>query len=558
VLELLQRWLADERLAETRFVLITERAVAVADGEAPSLLQGALVGLLRSAHSEHPGRVGLIDLEGDTAPASVFYGALTSEEPEVALRGGTLYAPRLGKLAAVDAGPAAEIDGTVLITGGTGGLGALLARHLVSERGVRRLVLASRSGERAAGAGELAAELRALGCEDVRTVACDVADRARLQELLASIPDAHPLSLVVHTAGVIDDGVIESLTDERLVRVLAPKVDGAVNLHELAAGAELVLFSSAAATVGSPGQGNYAAANAFLDTLALHRRANGLPGASLAWGAWDQASGMTGELSEGDRARLARAGVSPLSAELGLELFDRARDSGEALLAPMDLDTAPLRALAKAGMLPAILRGLAPMPTRRASDTKGSLARKLAQAPEAEWDGVIEELVRDHVAGVLGHASAAAIDPLSAFQDLGFDSLAAVELKNRLGQATGLKLPATMIFDHPTPVAVARYLRGAVAPGGARQATLEPGEAEVRAALAEIPLAQLRQAGLMEALLELTSGATAGLERLSGEGDGEVEGEQVDTMDVAALVQRTLEKRADFDSQTGESGGWEA
>jgi polyene macrolide polyketide synthase len=544
-LGLLQQWLADERFAETRLVLMTERAVAATDGEAPSLLQGALVGLMRSAQSEHPGRVGLIDLDGDAVAASALYGALTSEEPEVALRGGTLYAPRLGKVVAEDAAPAADVDGTVLITGGTGGLGALLARHLVSERGVRRLMLASRSGEQAAGAGELGAELRELGCEDVRMVACDVADRARLQELLASIPDAHPLSLVVHTAGVIDDGVIESLTDERLSRVLAPKVDGAVNLHQLAAEAELILFSSAAATVGSPGQGNYAAANAFLDTLAQYRRAKGLPGASLAWGAWDQASGMTGELSEGDRARLARAGINPLSRELGLELFDLARDSGEALLVPIDLDTSPLRALAKAGMLPAILRGLVRMGTRRASDTKGSLARKLAQAPEAEWDAVIAELVRDHVAGVLGHASAAAVDPLSAFQDLGFDSLAAVELKNRLGQATGLKLPATMIFDHPTPAAVATYLRGVVAPGDGQKAALEPGEAEIREALSSIPLSQLRQAGLMEALLELTSGGADAAEGLSGDGEGEVEGEQVDTMDVAALVQRTLKNQAD-------------
>jgi polyketide synthase 12 len=419
---------------------------------------------------------------------------------------------------------------------------------MVSERGARRLLLVSRSGEQAEGAVELGAELGELGC-DVRIAACDVSDRAALKELLASVAEEHPVSLVIHTAGVLDDGTIESLDGERLARVMAPKVDAAVNLHELAGEAELILFSSAAATVGSPGQSNYAAANSFLDALACHRHAKGLPGVSMAWGAWDQATGMTGELSDADRARLRRAGIVALSTELGLELFDLARDRDEPLLLPVRLDMGPLRAQAKAGMLPAILHGLVRMPVRRVSDAKGSLARRLAEAPESDWDAIISELVRGHVAGVLGHASADAIEPQRAFKDLGFDSLAAVELRNSLGGATGLKLPSTLVFDHPTPAAVTEYLRAAAAPKNGEQAEFEAGEAVIRKALSSIPLSQLRRAGLMEALMELAD-SDGGAPPSDDDDDADI-----DTMDVAGLVQRTLEKQAIFENQSVEPDG---
>jgi mycoketide-CoA synthase len=351
--------------------------------------------------------------------------------------------------------------GTVLITGGTGGLGALVARHLATDHGAQRLLLVSRSGPEAEGAKELSSALGELGC-DVRIVACDVADRGALKELIDSIPVEHPLTMVVHAAGVLDDGLLESLDGERLAKVLAPKVDAAVNLHELTERAglcEFVLFSSVAASLGSPGQANYAAANSFLDALAARRRAEGLPGVSLAWGAWEQATGMTVALSEADRARFERVGIAPLSDRQGLELFDVARGVDEPLLLPAPLDMSVLRARAKTGMLPAVLRGLVRAPTRRASDAKGSLAGKLAESPESEWDGIIAELVSAQVAGVLGHASPAAVDVQRAFKELGFDSLAAVELRNRLSHATGLKLPSTLVFDHPTPLAVAEYVR---------------------------------------------------------------------------------------------------
>ena len=350
-------------------------------------------------------------------------------------------------------------EATVLISGGTGGLGALVARHLVSAHGARRLLLVSRRGVEAEGAAELGAELVELGAE-VEIAACDVADRDQLAALLESIPAERRLGAVVHAAGVIEDGTLESLSPERLDRVMAPKLDAALNLHELTRGLELsqfVLFSSAAATFGSPGQANYAAANAFLDALAAHRQAGGLPGTSLAWGLWEQASGMTAKLSETDRTRMRRMGIVPLTSERGLALFDAGRALAEPLLVAAPLDTAALRAVARAGMLPALLRGLVRTPARRAA--AGSLAERLAGVPESEREAVVLDLVRSHAAAALGHAGAEAIEAERSFKDLGFDSLSAVELRNRLITATGLRLPATLVFDYPTPAAVAGYLR---------------------------------------------------------------------------------------------------
>jgi 5-hydroxydodecatetraenal polyketide synthase CpkA len=539
-LELLQAWLASERFAESRLLLVTERAVSVVDGEAPDLAQAALVGLLRSAQSEHPGRFGLLDVDRREALAGSLYGALTSGEPQLALRAGSLYAPRLER-ASVPAEPpippALDPRGTVLITGGTGGLGALLARHLVSERGVKKLLLVSRSGPEAEGAQALQHQLRELGGE-VRIAACDVSERTQLQELLASISAESPLSMVVHAAGVLDDGVLESLDAERLARVMTPKVAAAVNLHELAGAAELILFSSVAATVGSPGQGNYAAANAFLDALAAQRRAQGLPGMSLAWGAWEQAGGMTQALGDADRARLSRIGIASLSEQLGLELFDVALGLAQPLLIPMRLDTAALRVQARAGVLPALLSGLIRVPARRASDTQGALASRLADAPEAERPAIVAEHVRGEVAGVLGHASVEAVDPQRAFKEAGFDSLAAVELRNRLSQASGLKLPSTLIFDHPTPAAVAEYLLGRLAPAASSDG--DPREAEIRRLITSVPISRMQSAGVLDLLLALAD--SEGDASHPSEPNGAPEdGAGLRDMDVEGLLGKALE-----------------
>ncbi|MFE0425132.1 SDR family NAD(P)-dependent oxidoreductase, partial [Streptomyces sp. NPDC058953] len=348
-------------------------------------------------------------------------------------------------------------DGTVLITGGTSGLGALFARHVVRRHGSRHLLLVSRRGPDTPGVRQLATELAELGAQ-VNVAACDVTDRQQLAALLASLD--RPLTAVIHSAGVLADGVVESLTPEQIERVVRPKVDAALHLDELTATADLsafVVFSSVAALIGSPGQANYAAANAALDAIAQRRRAAGVPGTSLAWGLWADATGMTGELDEAELARLERMGVSALTAEAGLSLFDLALGTDTALLAPVELDPAALRAQARAGLLPPLLRGLVKAPARSVA-TGGSWARRLADVPEADREQVVLELALTHIASVLGHASAAAIDPERAFRELGFDSLSAVELRNRLAQATGLRLPATLVFDHPSPVAVARLL----------------------------------------------------------------------------------------------------
>jgi acyl carrier protein len=293
-------------------------------------------------------------------------------------------------------------------------------------------------------------------------VACDVADRGELEALVGSVPKEFPLRGVVHAAGILDDGVIESLTVERVERVLAVKVDAAWYLHELTAGLELdafVLFSSAAGVLGAAGQGNYAAGNAFLDALATDRRARGLAGVSMAWGLWGVPGEMTGGLSEIDRARMTRGGILALASEEGLELFDAACVADRALVVPARLDTAALRAAARAGVLPPLLRGLVRVPARRASQGTGnSLARLLAGVSESEHGRVVLDLVRAEVASVLGHATPSAIDTRQAFKDLGFDSLMAVELRNRLSTATGLRLPTTLIFDYPTSTAIADYL----------------------------------------------------------------------------------------------------
>ncbi|RLV10397.1 polyketide synthase [Streptomyces griseocarneus] len=469
-LALVQAYLADERLADSRLVVLTSGAVAVGPDGAPSdLTNSAVWGLVRSAESENPGRFVLVDLDGDDAPRAL-PAALASGEPQLAVREGTLRAPRLARAttqaADADAGRFAA-DGTVLVTGASGTLGGLFARHLVTEHGVRHLLLVSRRGEDAPGAEELAAELGVLGAE-VTWAACDVADRDALAEVLAAVPAEHPLTGVVHTAGVLDDGVIGSLTPERLANVLRPKVDAAWNLHELTRELDLsafVLFSSAAGVFGGAGQANYAAANAFLDALAAHRRAAGLPASSLAWGLWaSEAGGMAGELDEADVSRMNRAGVAALSAAEGRELFDASARSGEALLVPLRLDLAAVRAQATAasGAVAPLLRGLVRVQARRAaqgSAPSGALAQRLAGLGEAERLDVLLELVRTQVAAVLGHGSGEAVDPERAFRDLGFDSLTAVELRNRVNAVTGLRLPATLVFDYPTSEVLARHLR---------------------------------------------------------------------------------------------------
>ncbi|MEV5839470.1 type I polyketide synthase [Nocardia sp. NPDC052112] len=351
-------------------------------------------------------------------------------------------------------------DGTVLITGGTGGLGALLARHLVTAHGLRHLILASRRGPDATGAMELQAELTASGAT-VQVVACDVADRDACAHLLAAIPATHPLTAVVHAAGVLDDGVVAALTPERLRKVLAPKVDGGRHLHELTRDMDLawfVLFSSVAGVLGSPGQANYAAANAFLDELAVERQAAGLPAVSIDWGLWTAETGMGATLDTADAARFGRGGLAPLNVEAGLALFDAAVGQPAPSIVAASFDLAGLRASAEVTALhPMLGKSLGGRPTADTS-TEADHGMQLAGLTPEQQAKRLMELVRSQVATVLGHRNPEQVDVDANFRDLGLDSLTSVELRNRLAAATGLQLPATTVFDQPTPTAIAEYL----------------------------------------------------------------------------------------------------
>ncbi len=361
--------------------------------------------------------------------------------------------------------------GTVLVTGGTGGLGALIAEHLVVRHGARHLVLASRRGPAAPGAPELVSRLRDLG-GSADAVACDVSDRDELAALLRSIPADRPLVGVVHTAGVVDDATTESLSAQQLDTVFRPKVDAGWLLHELTRDLGLpmfVLFSSIAGLLGNPGQGNYAAANAFLDGLAAYRRSQGLAGVSVAWGLWDAEAGMAGRLSQADISRIARSGIAPLSTADGLESFDLALGWPEPLLVAARWNDAGLRSRADGDALPHVLRGLVRTHPRAAGGATAiargaGLVTRLGSMSEPDGCRMLTDLVRGHVAAVLAHASADMVEVQRPFSELGFDSLTAVELRNRLDQETGLRLSATLAFDHPTVAALADHLYRALAP----------------------------------------------------------------------------------------------
>ncbi|MEV7922267.1 type I polyketide synthase, partial [Streptomyces griseoviridis] len=463
VLGLLQEWLAGDRPAATRLVVVTRGAVA-ADGSALTDPAAAAVwGLVRAAQAEHPHRFGLVDLDpADPDPVGLL-AALAAEEPQTAVRAGTVLAARLTRVRPDGdrAATAWDPEGTVVITGGTGGLGAVLARHLVTEHGVRHLLLAGRRGPDAPGATELAAALRESGA-DVTVTACDVAEPDAVARLFAAVPAEHPVTAVVHTAGTLDDGLVESLTPERLTTVLRPKADAVWHLHQATRGLDLaafVVFSSLAGTTGAPGQANYAAGNAFLDAVARLRRDAGLPGLSLGWGPWAPTGGMTGDLSARDLERMERSGTPPLTTAQGLALFDAALGLPRAAVLPVRLDLAALRGR---GEVPPLLRGLvrgrARRTVRTGSEAALGLAQRLARLDEEARADAVVELVRAQTAGVLGHASATDIDPERPFQDLGFDSLTAVELRNRLAAATGLRTSATVIFDYPTVAALAAHL----------------------------------------------------------------------------------------------------
>ncbi len=519
-LGLVQWWIGADAEREGRLVLVARGAVAAGGDPAPSPAAAAAWALVRSAQTENPGRFGLVDLDGDPASLRALPDAVASGEPQLAVRRGGVLAARLAPAEAGGADGRADTGagstdggaerpepsvfrpgGTVLITGAGGTLARVLALHLVREHGVRRLLLLGRRGPDAPGTGELTAELAAEGAE-VHVAACDAADRDALSRVIAEIPAEHPLSAVVHAAGVVDDGIAAALAPERLAPVLRPKADAARHLDDLTRGLGLdafVLFSSAAGVFGTAGQASYAAANAAMDALARRRAEAGHPALSLAWGMWAERSAMTGGLGAADLKRMRRSGIGALETGEGLALFDAALRGGGPVLLPMRIDAAGLRREAASGAeVPALLRNLvrAAPPRRSAApagpavdgdgggDAPGTPALLALLHGADDRRRALLEAVCAEAAGVLGHPSSAAIDPDEGFMDAGFDSLTAVELRNRLGAAAGTKLPATLVFDYPTPAALAGFLDeelpqsgGEPAGGGERSAPATPGEA---------------------------------------------------------------------------------
>ncbi|WP_091310081.1 type I polyketide synthase [Amycolatopsis tolypomycina] len=477
VLDLVQRWLLDERCDDAKLVFLQD----------PGSPDGAPVwGLVRSAIAEHPGRFAL----AGARPGAPLAAALDAGEPQFAVRDGAVLVPRLARYGAepstVDFG-----DGTVLVTGGTGGLGALVAERLVTTHGVRDLLLVSRRG------GDVPARLAGLDAR-VRVVAADVADRAALSAVLAG----EKLTGVVHAAGVLADSTVTGLTKAQLATVLRPKRDAAWLLHELTADqplAAFVLFSSIAGVLGNRGQANYAAANASLDALAEHRAARGLPGVSIAWGLWDTATGMTAAMTGADRARLT--GVRPITEAQGLAGFDAALGlSGTVVVSTWD--TTALRA---ADDVPAVLRGL--VPARRAvaaAPVAAGLAGQLAGLDRETAAATVTGFVRTEVATALGHRSPASVEVAKPFSELGIDSLTSVELRNRIAAGTGLRLPASLLFNHPTVELLAAHLLGELLPPPPDPAqrlrdalgeVLPGADGDERARLAEVLRAALAELG---------------------------------------------------------------
>ncbi len=526
---------------DTRLAILTRGAFATNPADSPDPTQAAIAGLAASAASEHPGRVCLLDTDGSEASEALLEAFLSSPESQLALREGEALVPRLAK-AEPGEGEPVELDPerTVLITGAPGGLGSLIAMHLIEAHGARHLLLASRSGEGAQGAKDLREELEGLGAE-VRIVACDVSDREQVEELFAGIDPAHPLGAVIHCAAVLDDATVQGARAEQVERVFAPKVDGATHLSELTQDLDLthfICFSSIAGLFGGPGQGAYAAANRYLDALAQARRAEGLPATSIAWGLWRR-EGMTSGLGGKDVARMSRGGIAPLTDDQGLGLFDRALASPEPLSAALSLERGALKARAKAGALPPMLLGIVPrgMALR---GSQGVLAHRLREAPQEARARLAEDFVRAEVAAILGHSSPTQIGPTDAFKDLGFDSLAAVELRNRLSESIEARLGSSVVFDYPTAKALAAHLLERIGDGAAAS-TIELSQLE--RAIADMPEDDPERGSLANRLRALI---------------GELEGRRVPNGESAAvqLEQASDEELLDFiDTQVGGSNG---
>ncbi|WP_067722296.1 SDR family NAD(P)-dependent oxidoreductase [Nocardia yamanashiensis] len=463
----LQRWVEHPEFAALPLIVVTVGAVGFPVGTCPDLSLAPVWGLVRAAQAENPGRVFLVDTDGATDVDVASIVALA--EPEVILRDGVARVPRWTPLAAQVGETAPDTAGTILITGGTSGLGAEVARHLVRTHDARRLILTSRRGAAAPGASALVAELEEFGAR-VRVVGCDVADRESLREALCENPFDGPLTGVVHAAGIWDSGTIARSTHTGLDAVSRAKVTGAWNLHELTKDIELsffVLFSSVGGQIMAGGQANYAAANVFLDALAAYRHTLDLPATAMAWGPWVDAR-MGVEATAQQIARIRERGLVPLERAEGLDLFDAALAAGRPVVAAARIDRSSIRAAGDE--IPALLRALV-SPARGRAGASGDAPSRidLAGMDEPARRSRLTDLVVSTVREILGYDESMPIGPGTALPDLGFDSLSAMAFRNRLRATTGSNLPVTLVFDYPTPADIAVRLSAEVsagAPGG--------------------------------------------------------------------------------------------
>jgi acyl transferase domain-containing protein len=394
--------------------------------------------------------------------------ALGGDEQELAVRESGPHARRLIRADPPSRPRGLRVDGTVLVTGGTGALGGHVATWF-AEQGAEHLLLVSRSGENAPGAAALRERLAERGAE-VTFAAADVGDRQALAEVIAGVPERHPLTAVVHAAAGLDDALVTSLTPERLIRAARAKADGARHLHELTAGHDLrafVLFSSVAGLCGVPGQGNYTPGNAYLDALAAHRHALGLPATSVAWGTW----AGDGLMNEAASATLARHGLRPMPPERAVAALGRALERGEPYVVVADADW---EAMAGRPLLRELTSAAPPQD------------RPLDGLTDGERRHTLLHLVRSHTASVLGRRTPEEVEPDRSFKDQGFDSLASVRLRNQLGTATGLRLPPSAVFDHPTPEALAEHLHRALEPNPVTIDTVLAGIAALEDLLATV------------------------------------------------------------------------
>ncbi|WTT33210.1 type I polyketide synthase (plasmid) [Streptomyces canus] len=513
---LLRGLLTEPRLENTELTWVSGPGPDASPSGRPELGHAALRGLLRAARAEHPDRVLRgIELDGP-ADGSVNRALQVLGEPELVVRGADFLAPRLVRAAAdipEDAASPLDPDGTVLLTGGTGELGRAVARHLIGTHGARRLILASRRGPDAPDAADLARELAEAGALSVRTVACDVAVKDDVAALLATVDAEHPLTAVVHLAGVIDDGLVTTQSPERLARVFAPKVHGALHLDELTRNQDLkafVLFSSAAGVLGTAGQSTYAAANAVLDALAVRRHHEGLAATSLAWGLWSQGgTGMTAHLGQAEISRMRRQGIAPMPVEHGLHLLDVAMRLPDATHVPIRLDlAAAARQLDEGAEAPAVLRSLIRPRLRRAAEAtehSDTLRERLLPLSPDRRTELVTGVVLHEVAVVLGLDDATSVTPNQVLKELGLDSLMAVELRRRVAAAASVSLPSTLAFDYPTPAAVAGLVltRLEFADSARQDAPSDDPASVLGWVLDQVTPDDLHRSGLLELLVDL-------------------------------------------------------